>query len=58
MKKIRPTLRHCPVCGIAMQASKSKDHLPHNDTYQCLTCDTVIMETVRVSASQGSSEPA
>jgi len=43
----RPSLRLCPVCGITMQASKSTDQLPHYDTFQCLTCDTTIVETSR-----------
>jgi hypothetical protein len=37
-----PPVRACPLCGIAMQASKSQDHLPHFDTFECMTCRTVI----------------
>jgi hypothetical protein len=40
----RPLIRHCPVCGIAMQASKSLEHLADFDTFQCLTCHTTIRE--------------
>ncbi len=41
----RPKLRHCPICGIAMQASKSREGLAHFDRYECLSCHTVISET-------------
>lgn len=37
-----PPIRACPLCGIAMHASKSQDHLPHFDTFECMTCQTVI----------------
>ncbi len=40
----RPAIRHCPVCGIAMQASKSREGLANFDTFECLTCQTVIRE--------------
>jgi hypothetical protein len=40
----RPRLRHCPVCGIAMLASKSRDDLPAPDIFECLQCHTVIRE--------------
>jgi hypothetical protein len=40
-----PPIRHCPLCGIAMQASKSRDDLTHFDTFKCLSCDTAIVET-------------
>ena len=38
----RPPIRHCPVCGIAMQASKSQKDLAYFDTFECLSCHTVI----------------
>jgi hypothetical protein len=41
----RPPIRHCPVCGIAMQAKKSREDLPHFDTFNCLSCQTSIVET-------------
>jgi hypothetical protein len=41
----RPRIRPCPVCGIAMQASKSRDDLADFDTFQCLSCQTVIRES-------------
>jgi hypothetical protein len=41
----RPRIRHCPICGIAMQASKSQENLAHFDTFECLSCHTVIRET-------------
>ena len=30
-----------------MQASKSRDELAHVDTYQCLSCQTVIRQSKR-----------
>jgi hypothetical protein len=41
----RPRIRPCPVCGIAMQASKSREELADFDTFQCLICQTVIRES-------------
>jgi len=41
----RPPIRHCPICGIAMQASKSQEHLAHFDKFECLSCHTVITES-------------
>ena len=40
----RPSIRHCPVCGVAMQASKSRENLTDFDTFECLNCHTVIKE--------------
>jgi hypothetical protein len=40
----RPPVRHCPLCGIAMQAKKSREDLPHFDTFDCLACRTTIVE--------------
>lgn len=37
-------IRHCPVCGIAMQAFKSRENLSDFDTFACLSCDTTIIE--------------
>jgi hypothetical protein len=34
--------RHCPLCGIAMQASKSADHLPKVNRFECMSCGTLI----------------
>jgi hypothetical protein len=39
-----PPVRHCPVCGITMQASKSREELVHFDTFNCLSCETSIVE--------------
>ena len=39
-----PVIRHCPLCGIAMQASRSREDLKNFDTFQCLTCHTTIVE--------------
>jgi len=41
----RPSIRHCPVCGIAMLASKSREDLAHFDLFECLSCRTQIRET-------------
>jgi hypothetical protein len=43
----RPPIRHCPVCGIAMQAKKSKEDLAQFDTFECLSCQTTIRESKR-----------
>jgi hypothetical protein len=40
-----PTIRHCPVCGIAMQAAKLHENLVDFDVYHCLTCDSTIRES-------------
>jgi len=37
-----PPIRHCPVCGIAMVASKSREDLAYFDKFECLSCHTVI----------------
>jgi len=42
-----PSIRHCPLCGVAMQASKSREELPEFDTFRCLTCQTTIAERPR-----------
>lgn len=41
----RPLIRHCPVCGITMLASKSRENLANFDTFQCLSCHSVITES-------------
>jgi hypothetical protein len=46
-------VRHCPICGIAMVGSKSREDLAKFDTYQCLTCDTTIRESPEHSTKQG-----
>lgn len=40
----RPPVRHCPLCGVAMQAKKSREDLPYFDTFNCLACQTTIVE--------------
>lgn len=52
--RLRPLIRHCPLCGIAMQASKSNHQLAHFDTFECQTCKTTIME----QTARPSGEPA
>jgi hypothetical protein len=39
----RSSIRPCPVCGIAMQASKSRENLGDFDTFSCLSCETTIV---------------
>jgi hypothetical protein len=36
------SIRHCPVCGVAMLASKSSEDRPDFDTFNCLRCRAVI----------------
>jgi transposase-like protein len=40
-----PSIRHCPLCGVAMQVSKSGDS--QADTFRCQTCQTTIVEKPR-----------
>jgi DNA-directed RNA polymerase subunit M/transcription elongation factor TFIIS len=40
----RPSIRHCPACGIAMVAKKSRDDALRFDIFECLSCQTVIRE--------------
>jgi hypothetical protein len=42
-----PPIRHCPLCGIAMQASKSSENQVEADTFRCQTCQTTIVEKPR-----------
>jgi hypothetical protein len=39
-----PSIRHCPLCGVAMQAAKSRENLAEFDTFHCQTCQTTISE--------------
>lgn len=39
-----PVIRHCPLCGIAMQAKKSHEKVDKYDIFECLNCATVISE--------------
>ena len=41
----RPLIRHCPLCGIAMQAKKSRENADKYDVFECLNCETLISET-------------
>jgi predicted RNA-binding Zn-ribbon protein involved in translation (DUF1610 family) len=41
----RYAVRPCPLCGIAMQASRTRDDLEHFDHFDCQHCGTVITET-------------
>jgi hypothetical protein len=49
----RSRIRHCLVCGIAMQASKSREDLPQFDTFECLSCKSMIRETKPPPADDG-----
>ena len=40
----RPLIRACPLCGIAMQASKSRESMTEFDTFQRNACQTTITE--------------
>jgi hypothetical protein len=42
MTPSRPTIRNCPICRIAMVSSRSRPDSAAFDTFQCLSCDTVI----------------
>jgi len=39
-----PSIRHCPLCGIAMQANNSRDNIVE---FRCQTCQTTIVEKPR-----------
>lgn len=49
----RPVIRHCPVCGIAMQARKSQENLTRFDVFECQNCGTVIREAKQPEADGG-----
>jgi len=42
-----PSIRPCPLCGVAMQASKSQESSAEFDTFRCQTCQTTIVEKPR-----------
>jgi hypothetical protein len=43
MAQPRPPIRPCPVCGIAMQAHKSREDRADYDLFRCLSCETTIV---------------
>jgi transposase-like protein len=47
-----PPIRHCPICGVAMQASKSREEAADFDTFQCLSCHTTISKQKRDTAGK------
>ena len=51
MKKT--SVRHCPICRMAMVASKSREDLEKPDTYCCLSCGTEVVETPRQGGEKG-----
>jgi C4-type Zn-finger protein len=57
MQRPLSPIRHCPVCGIAMQASKSHESLPTFDTFRCMNCNTAIRETTPQPSPGSSTEP-
>lgn len=38
----RPLIRHCPICGVAMQGSRTREDARNFDRFDCQTCHTVI----------------
>jgi transposase-like protein len=42
-----PKIRHCPLCGMAMQASKSRSELAEFDIFRCQSCETTISQQPR-----------
>ena len=52
-----PPMRNCPVCGIAMQASKSQENLTYFDKFECLSCRTVITTESKPRPPTGESKP-
>ena len=44
MSPARPRIRTCPLCGLAMQASKSHEQAAEFDRFDCLACHTTIVE--------------
>lgn len=54
----RPPLRHCPICGIAMQARKSHPEADQFDRFECLNCQATIVEApVPDSGSEADDDP-
>ena len=51
---VRPRIRHCPICGIAMQASKSREEQTNFDIFKCLNCGAEIRESKSPPRSPGS----
>lgn len=43
--RARPALRPCPICRVAMQASKSREDLADFDLFECQTCHTTIRQS-------------
>jgi hypothetical protein len=40
-----PSIRNCPLCGLAMLSSKSDERDAQYDTFSCLNCKTIISLT-------------
>ena len=38
----QPRIQHCPLCGVAMLASKSNEDNQQFDTFACLRCETTV----------------
>jgi hypothetical protein len=51
--KPQPPLKNCPVCGIAMLASRSGDSLSHFDTFNCPSCRAIVSYVSRQSDPSG-----
>jgi hypothetical protein len=57
MRSQPPPIRHCPICGVAMLASKSSRDSPDFDTFDCLNCRAVIsLAPVPTTPKPGRSE--
>lgn len=53
MQRPRPPIRHCPICGVAMQADRSRADLADFDMFRCLNCETIISESKPVPPPDG-----
>jgi hypothetical protein len=50
----RRRVQHCPLCGLAMLGSRSKEDIPHFDTFACLTCGTTMTFAPAPKGPEGS----
>jgi predicted RNA-binding Zn-ribbon protein involved in translation (DUF1610 family) len=49
----RLTVRPCPLCGIAMQAAKTREDLEDFDRFECQNCGTLVIEAPQPPAPDG-----
>ena len=45
-------IRHCPLCGVAMQGSRTREDVREFDRFDCQTCHTVIELPLRNAPSE------